>query len=85
VSSLLPLYLLSIFFDRFIEVWDELWLFICILAASLPNILLNFYFEEDESFFDPDLESAEVPTFKLYNNILFDAIVSILKHFFGEY
>jgi hypothetical protein len=76
---------LSLFSERFAQVWDELWLFICILAASVPNLLINFYLDEAESYFDPDLETSDVPTFILLNNLLFDAIVAIIKHFFGEY
>lgn len=51
----------------------------------MPNLLINFYLDEDEAYFDPDIETADVPTFILHNNLLFDAIVSIIKHFFGEY
>lgn len=79
------MYALSIFIESYKQVWDELWLFICILAASLPNLLVIFYLDEDPEYLDSDIEAGEMPHYYFHRNLLFSTFVSILKHFFGEY
>lgn len=78
------MYILSVFVESYKEVWDELWLFICILSATLPHIVFSFYAEEDENYFDPETEVSDVPVVALLNNVLYDAIVDLLKHFFAS-